>query len=75
LIVSGNLEGVTSHKMIQIIIKKPDGSEEKISTHTNDRGYFYIPIKLAKHWLPGTYEIISKYHNVEIGRISFDVSD
>lgn len=75
LIVSGNLEGVTTHKMIVILIKKPDGSTEKVSAHTNDKGYFFIPVKLAKKWTPGLYEIISSYNNAEFGHITFNVSE
>ncbi len=75
LIVSGNLEGVTKHQMIEILIKKPDGSKEKVSTNTNDKGYFFVPIKLAKKWTPGTYEIVSSHRSIETGHISFNVSD
>lgn len=75
VLISGHLQGVKKPQMINISIEKPDGSHEKISTFTNERGYYSIPVTLAKTWMPGTFNITARHAGDVVGQVTFEVSE
>ena len=70
---SGNVQEVTNAKSVSIIINRPDKTSDRLNVSTNERGYYYIPTVLDKKWQEGVYEIITKFQEKEIGRVTFTI--
>lgn len=75
IIISGHIQEKKGSQPLKIILTKPDGSSEKITTSTNDRGYYHIPAILDKKLEDGTYRITTFYKNAEIASIEFDLNE
>lgn len=75
VIISGSIPEVKKPTPIDIIIKKPDDSVERLSIMTNQDGKYHTPATLSKKWQKGTYQIILVHQKQEISGISFIVSD
>lgn len=72
-VVSGHVEKSTSNS-IKIQIFRPDGTDFSMNTFVNQKGDYFVPVKLSDRWLSGGYEIKSFYDGTEIGSISFNVN-
>lgn len=75
VVVSGHVQDVTKSKSVEITITRPDGTTSNLSTYTNERGYYSMPVKLDTKWKSGDYSVSTSYRGAELGSIAFHVSD
>ncbi len=73
--LSGHLPNIKKPTTVNIMIIKPDKSTEEFSIKTTRDGDYFAPIKLAKKWQAGKFEIIGKHSGKEIGHINFTITD
>jgi plastocyanin len=66
-------ENPTANVKIQII--RPDKSEKFYNIPVNDDGEYHLLATLSEHWQAGDYQVTVFYGEIQIGNISFKVSD
>ncbi|MEK9681545.1 MAG: hypothetical protein VW081_01540 [Nitrosopumilus sp.] len=72
--IIGHASEDNKSKRVQVMIIKPDGSETKLTSSTNENGFYNLPISLHEKWLEGEYTIITTIKKIEIGRVTFSVT-
>jgi len=69
--ISGHAEGATRAEVVDVMIKRPDKSFEKLKAITNKQGDYETLTALDKKWQSGSYTIVAQYQKKIIGNISF----
>ena len=72
--VSGHVEDEPGLNRIDIILTKPDGVKQEMSTFVNERGHFFMPIRL-QGWEGGSYGITVESNGEPVGSVSFFLVD
>lgn len=72
--ILGHVTEDNKSKRVKLIIVKPDGNETQLTTSTNEKGFYRLPVSLNEKWLEGEYTIVTIIKNKEIGRVSFSVT-
>ncbi len=73
--VSGHIQELSASNTVKITIIHPDKITKSMTAIVNNDGFYSLPVVLNKHWLEGTYEIITEYRGEQVAQLSFLVSD
>jgi len=74
--VSGHVgDDLTQSDTLYMTILRPDNTVDQLDITVSEDGDYRSPFKLHTRWMPGNYEILAVFHDVEILKISFTVTD
>ncbi|WP_187146512.1 fibronectin type III domain-containing protein [Nitrosopumilus maritimus] len=73
--ISGHIQELSTSNTVKIIIIHPDKITKHMTAIVNSDGFYSMPVVLNKHWMEGTYEIITEYRGEQVAQLSFLVSD
>lgn len=73
--LSGHIQELSTSNIVKITIIHPDETLEQMTAIVNNDGFYSLPVVLNKHWLEGTYEIITEYRGEQVAQLSFLVSE
>lgn len=71
--ISGHTENYTRGNPIMILLKTPDGNEEKFSTYATKKGEIHMILHFTKNSQIGVYNIMMIYNNMERAATIFEL--
>lgn len=71
--IIGYIEDYNRGEKIELVLINPDDSEEIITTFASKKGDIYTLLHFTSESQIGSYSLILKYHDEEVGFTSFEI--